>query len=106
PAPGGHKEPSMPNMPGMDHGAAGSKTSAPNEASVEVSIRGFTPASVSLRAGVPARLTFTRKDEKTCGTEIVLPDYGIKRTLPLNKPVVIEFTPRRGDVAFTCGMNM
>jgi plastocyanin domain-containing protein len=27
--------------------------------------------------------------------------------LPLNDPVLIEFTPRRGgDVAFACGMNM
>jgi plastocyanin domain-containing protein len=31
----------------------------------------------------------------------------IKRALPLNQPVVIEFTPERnGDIAFACGMDM
>jgi plastocyanin domain-containing protein len=29
-----------------------------------------------------------------------------QRALPLNEPVVIEFTPASGDIAFACGMNM
>jgi hypothetical protein len=30
-----------------------------------------------------------------------------KRALPLNEPVVIEFTPAKSwDIAFACGMNM
>ena len=30
-----------------------------------------------------------------------------RRALPLNEPVVIEFTPANaGDIAFACGMNM
>lgn len=33
------------------------------------------------------RITFIRKVEATCGTEIVLGSYGIERELPLNKPV-------------------
>jgi RND family efflux transporter MFP subunit len=77
-----------------------------NEATVEVSSKGFTPNSVSLKAGVPAKLIFIRKDTKNCATEVVLPDYGIKRTLPLNQPVVIEFTPKPGEITFACGMNM
>jgi hypothetical protein len=77
-----------------------------NEASVDVSSRGFTPSSVKLRAGIPARLTFTRKDELNCATEVVLPDYGIKKALPLNTPVTVEFTPRKGDFEFACGMGM
>jgi len=104
---------SMQNMPGMSHqgmnmvpAVSPNGSSAPNEATVEVSIRGFTPPSVNLKANVPAMLTFIRKDDKTCGTEIVLPEYGIKRSLPLNKPVTIEFTPRKGSIVFTCGMNM
>jgi RND family efflux transporter MFP subunit len=77
-----------------------------NEATVEVSSKGFTPDSVSLKAGVPAKLIFIRKDTKNCATEVVLPDYGIKRTLPLNQPVVIAFTPKPGELTFACGMNM
>jgi plastocyanin domain-containing protein len=56
---------------------------------------------------VPARVTFLRKVEATCGTELLIPDYQIKRDLPFNEPVVVEFTPnKRGESEFTCGMKM
>ena len=45
--------------------------------------------------------------DKTCGTDFVLPSLNLKRALPLNQPVVIEFTPAKsGDIAFACGMNL
>jgi plastocyanin domain-containing protein len=48
-----------------------------------------------------------RTTDKTCGTEVVFPALGIRRPLPLNEPVVIEFTPKSfGEIAFVCGMNM
>ena len=76
-------------------------------AKVVVSEQGYEPAKVTLRAGTPARITFVRTTDKTCGTEVVFPSLNIKRALPLNEPVVIEFTPAKsGDVAFACGMNM
>ena len=76
-------------------------------ASVAVTEKGYEPASLDLKKGVPARLTFTRKTDSTCGTEVVLPDYKINQKLPLNKPVVVSFTPEKsGTFAFTCGMNM
>jgi Cu+-exporting ATPase len=60
-----------------------------------------------LRAGVRARVTFVRVTDKTCGTEIVFPSLNIKRALPLNDPVAIEFTPEKaGELGFVCGMNM
>jgi RND family efflux transporter MFP subunit len=76
-------------------------------ARIAVTEQGFEPAKVAVRAGTPARLVFTRTTDKTCGTEVVVPSLGIKRTLPLNQPVTIEFTPENaGDIAFACGMNM
>ena len=76
-------------------------------AKVLVTEKGFEPDRVSLRAGSPVRLTFVRTTDKTCATEVVLPSLNVKRALPLNEPVAIEFTPARtGDVAFACGMNM
>lgn len=67
----------------------------------------FEPAKVSLRAGTPARITFVRTADKTCATEVVFPSLNIKRALPLNQPVEIEFTPAKsGEIAFTCGVNM
>jgi plastocyanin domain-containing protein len=72
-----------------------------------VTEKGYEPDKVMLRAGVPARLTVVRMTDKTCGTEIVFPALNIKRALPLNEPVVIEFTSAKsGEIAFACGMNM
>ena len=77
------------------------------EATIKVTEKGYQPAELKLRLGVPARVTFVRETEATCGTEVVLPEYDIERTLPLNELVVIEFTPQKsGEFAFACGMNM
>jgi len=74
---------------------------------VLVTEKGYEPATLTLRAGETARITFVRTTDKTCGTEVVFPSLNIRRPLPLNEPVVIEFTPRSpGEVAFVCGMNM
>jgi membrane fusion protein, heavy metal efflux system len=75
-------------------------------ARVEVTERGFDPSSLRLRADVPARVTFFRSTDNTCAKEIVFPSMNIRRALPLNQPVVIEFTPQRGQIAFACGINM
>jgi RND family efflux transporter MFP subunit len=82
-------------------------SSAAQGVRIAVTEKGFEPDRVSLRAGTPAQITFVRTTDKTCGTEVVFPSLTLKRTLPLNEPVMIEFTPATtGDVAFTCGMNM
>ena len=68
---------------------------------------GYQPSSLRLERGVPTRLTFIRRVEGTCATEVVFPDYGIRRELPLNKAVVVSFTPKKaGEFSFACGMNM
>jgi RND family efflux transporter MFP subunit len=68
---------------------------------------GYRPASITVRKNILVRLTLVRQVEVTCGTEIDIPEYNIKRDLPLNKPVVVEFTPNKaGEIGFGCGMNM
>ena len=87
--------------------AMAAQAGSPNiqTAKILVTEKGFEPERVSLAAS-PARLTFVRTTDKTCGT-VVFPSLNIKRALPLNEPVGIEFTPSKtGDVAFACGMNM
>lgn len=74
---------------------------------VALTEKGYEPSSLKLRRGIPAQVTFIRKVSATCGTQIVIADYNIKRALPLNEPVVVEFTPKKtGTFAFTCGMGM
>jgi plastocyanin domain-containing protein len=74
-------------------------------ATVELNSRGFQPDSLKLKVDVPAKVTFVRKTDETCATEVVIKEYGIERKLPLNEPVTVEFTPRKGEFAFGCGMN-
>jgi cobalt-zinc-cadmium efflux system membrane fusion protein len=86
---------------------AGRSSETAQTAKVVVSEQGYEPAQVTLRAGTLARITFVRTTDKTCGTDVVFPSRNIKRALPLNQPVVIEFTPATaGDISFACGMNM
>lgn len=76
-------------------------------ARVEVVAGGYQPEELKLKKGVPARVTFVRKTEDECGEEVVFPDYNIRRKLPLNKPVIVAFTPRKsGSFNFACGMDM
>jgi cobalt-zinc-cadmium efflux system membrane fusion protein len=92
---------------GTPPASSGIATANVQSAKIIVNEQGFEPAKVALRAGTPARLTFVRTTDKTCGTEVVFPSLNIKRALPLNEPVLIEFTPAKaGDIAFACGMNM
>jgi plastocyanin domain-containing protein len=75
-------------------------------ATVEVNGEGFQPSSLRLKAGVPAKVTFVRKTDETCAKEVVIKEYNIDRKLPLNEPVTVEFTPRKGEFIFACGMDM
>jgi RND family efflux transporter MFP subunit len=75
-------------------------------ASVSITSHGFEPAALTLQPGVPARVTFTRKTDQTCATDLSIPRYGIRRELPLDQPVTVEFTPEAGEAAFQCGMGM
>jgi cobalt-zinc-cadmium efflux system membrane fusion protein len=83
------------------------KAAAPAQSfTVRVTPAGFEPSTLTLRAGEIARITFTRTTDATCATEVVFPDYAIRRALPLNEPVTVEFTPKRNAAGFLCGMNM
>ena len=101
-----------PSAPGSDVSTTGghagmSGTPDVQEAKIVVGDTGFEPSRLTLRAGVPARLTFTRTSDKTCATSVVVPSLRVKKELPLNQPVTIEFTPgQAGEIAFACGMNM
>ena len=76
-------------------------------AAVALTENGYEPASLRLRRGVPARVTFVRRVSAGCAQEVVLPDYGVKRELPLGEPVTVEFTPAKaGSFTFCCAMGM
>jgi plastocyanin domain-containing protein len=74
---------------------------------IAVTSDGFVPASIKVKRGEPVKLVVTRKTDRTCAKEIVIKDYAINQSLPLDKPVAIELTPKRsGQVRYACGMDM
>lgn len=76
-------------------------------ARITVGEHGYEPSRLNVRAGFAARLTFVRTTDKTCGTAVVFPTFNIRRELPLNQPVEVDFTPQKtGEIQFVCGMNM
>lgn len=71
-----------------------------------VTENGFEPASVKVEKGKPVELVITRKTDKTCAKEIVVPGYDIEKKLPLDKPVEVAFTPKKsGEIKYGCGMG-
>ncbi|MCC7009963.1 MAG: efflux RND transporter periplasmic adaptor subunit [Acidobacteria bacterium] len=93
--------------PATDAGGPGAAAGpSVQEATVRIVPDGFSPARLTLRAGLPARLTFIRTTDQTCATAVVFPSLAIRRELPLNQPVAIEITPSAGELSFACGMDM
>lgn len=79
----------------------------PRTVVLSVTTEGFVPAEVKVRKGEPLKLVITRTVERTCATEIVLAGTGIRRDLPLNRPVEIKLTPdKAGTMKYACAMGM
>ncbi len=74
---------------------------------VTVDGSGYHPSTVSVRAGQPVTLVFTRTSDEGCGQQLVFPSLNIHRDLPLNQAVEVQITPTAAaPIAFTCGMGM
>jgi plastocyanin domain-containing protein len=83
------------------------KNDAVQVVQLSVTSEGFVPSQVAVKAGKLVRLVVTRKTDRTCATEIVMKDFGVKQALPLDKPVTVEVTPKKaGDYRYACGMDM
>lgn len=81
----------------------------PRLVEVKVSNQGFTPGRIPARAGEFLNLSFHYdKSAGECGREVVLPKENVRVTLSESQPVqvAVRVPPTRGEIAFTCGMNM
>jgi plastocyanin domain-containing protein len=68
---------------------------------------GYQPNHIVVNTGQTVRLNFERRDANSCLEEIQLPEFKIRKKLPLNQVTVVEFTPKKpGSYEFACGMNM
>lgn len=76
--------------------------------SVDITVDGgYTPEVISIPKGKITKLNFLRIDPSSCLEEVVLPDFKVRKFLPVNKTTTIEITPQKtGKFGFACGMNM
>ena len=76
--------------------------------SVDVIVEGgYSPEVISIPRGQTTKLNFIRKDPSSCLEEVIIPEFKIKKFLPLNQKITVEVTPTKsGTYEFVCGMNM
>ena len=88
-------------------GPAAAKSNEPRTVNLTVTKKGFEPSNITVKKGEPLHLVVTRKTDQTCATSIDIQDVGIRKDLPLNKAVAIDFTPEKaGEIRYACGMGM
>lgn len=68
---------------------------------------GYSPEVISIPRGRTTKLNFIRKDPSSCLEEVIIPEFKIRKFLPLNQKLSVEITPKKpGKYEFVCGMNM
>lgn len=68
---------------------------------------GYRPSAIKIKKGKLTKLIFKRTDPNTCLEEIYIPDFKVKKFLPLNEKVEIDLTPEKAGTFQThCGMGM
>lgn len=75
---------------------------------VDVTVKGgYTPDLITVTAGTPVRLNFTRRESSLCSEVVVFDGIGRSARLPEGETVAIEFTPEApGEIPFQCQMGM
>jgi plastocyanin domain-containing protein len=88
-------------------GCAAHREMAVQHVAVAVTDEGFVPSEVTVHKGQPVALEVTRKTGKTFAKELEMTASGIRRDLPVNEPVVINFTPKEaGQVEYSVGNEL
>ena len=80
---------------GQQPGPAQAQRQTQQTMRIAITTNGFEPASINLKPNVPAKVTFIRQTDQTCAKSVVIPEYKINQELPLNKPIVVTFTPTK-----------
>jgi Cu+-exporting ATPase len=75
---------------------------------IEVIVKGgYAPNRIHVRRGVPLRIVFDRREGGECTSEVVFPDFRLRRALPAFRRTEVRLLPERaGTFGFACGMNM
>lgn len=76
--------------------------------SVDITVDGgYSPSVISLPKDKTTTINFIRRDPSSCLEEVVIPEFKIRKFLPLNKTTPIQVTPKKSGIfEISCGMNM
>ena len=67
----------------------------------------YSPNIIKAKKGTSVKINFTRQESSGCSRFVVFSDFKIRKELPENKTVAVEFTPdKAGEFSFTCDMGM
>lgn len=74
---------------------------------INVSNYGYDPKNITLKKGVPVKLTLKTLNVESCSRAFTIPSLNIQKLLPQTGETTIEFTPTNlGPLAFSCSMGM
>jgi plastocyanin domain-containing protein len=74
---------------------------------ITVDTKGFTPSAIDVKKGEKTQLSFTRTTDDTCAKQVVFPEIGLTKDLPLAKAVPIDVpVDTARTLTFQCGMGM
>jgi heme/copper-type cytochrome/quinol oxidase subunit 2 len=76
---------------------------------IEMSIANsaYSPNVIVVKKGIPLRINVKAEETAGCGSEIVIPDFKIRKIIGPGTTGVIELTPNEaGEFKFHCSMDM
>jgi hypothetical protein len=77
--------------------------SLPRRVDVTITDDGPQPSKIRADRSERLELVVTRQTERMCRSNLLIPDYGISKELPLGKPVAIAIVAQdRGHVGLLC----
>lgn len=93
---------------GRHEEAAGDATVSGNDQEATVVVNGgYSPSTVVLKKGIPAKVNFDMKDSTACLSHVVFQQLGVDKDLTKQPVTTVEIpTDKAGEFNFACGMDM
>lgn len=93
---------------GRHQESAGHAQQANNEQIATVVVKGgYSPSTVVLKKGVPAKVNFDMQDHTACLSHVVFSSLGVNKDLTKQKITTVDIpTDKAGEIDFACGMDM
>lgn len=93
---------------GRHQESAGHAQQVNNEQTATVVVKGgYSPSTVVLKKGVPAKVNFDMQDHTACLSHVVFSSLGVNKDLTKQKITTVDIpTDKAGEIDFACGMDM